>query len=628
MAAIVCADVAGYSRLMGSDESGTLAALKAHRRNLIDPTIAEYGGRIVNTAGDGLLLEFASVVDAVRCAVAVQRGMAERNGEVAADRRIEFRIGINVGDIILDEDDIFGDGVNVAARLQALADPGGICVSRVVRDHVRDKLGFVFEDLGSQQVKNIARPVEAYRVDWSTDGAQRVPAATAPRSRITRRAASGLGIAAVALALGGVALWSADFRRSPAAGAAPPLSVAVLPFTTSAGGSADAQFAEQFADQFTRDLVSMLRHRSHGALVAPQAAAVARDGTAADARALGRNLNVRYLVDGAVQRDSEHVFVDLHLIDAANAGQVWGQRLALDASRLSPDQARFAARAAEAIYEAVHREEARRAPAQPASNASAVELWLHAWRVWARDDNSLSGALAAREWFDRALQRDPDFVPALLGRLRTLHYEFDLAPGPDRDRLLHEMEALSFRAISIDPEDTYAWLWRDTVLELQWRWDAAIEANAKAERLMPYNEWAINQKAGIMIYTGRPEEALALVDRQLAFDPATKESLGWAMLQRCRAYMAVGRYDEAIDACQRDVALDNWWLPHAYLIAGYAQSGQAAKAGAEKAALLALRPQFSIADFKAQRFSDNAEFWRQTEAHLFAGLRKAGIREQ
>ncbi len=164
LAAIVSADVVGYSLLMGRDDSATLAKLKAHRRELIDPKITEYGGRIVKTIGDGLLLEFPSVVDAVRCAVDVQKGMAERNAGVPANERIEFRIGINIGDIIIDGDDIFGDGVNVAARLEALADPGGICVSRVVRDQVQDKLAFNFEDLGAQRVKNIARPVEVYRV--------------------------------------------------------------------------------------------------------------------------------------------------------------------------------------------------------------------------------------------------------------------------------------------------------------------------------------------------------------------------------------------------------------------------------------------------------------------------------
>jgi class 3 adenylate cyclase len=193
LAAIVLLDVVGYSRLLGLDDSGTLAALKAHRRELIDPKIAEHDGRIVKGTGDGLLLEFSSVVDSVRCAVDVQRGMAERNEGVAPDKRLEFRIGINVGDIVIDGDDIFGDGVNVAARLEALADPGGICVSRAVRDQVLDKLSFAFEDLGAQEVKNIARPVEVYRVDLGS-GAER---------RERKASATGAGSACPDLANGG-----------------------------------------------------------------------------------------------------------------------------------------------------------------------------------------------------------------------------------------------------------------------------------------------------------------------------------------------------------------------------------------------------------------------------------------
>jgi class 3 adenylate cyclase len=214
LAAIVSADVVGYSLLMGRDDSATLASLKAHRRELIDPKIAEYGGRIVKTTGDGLLLEFPSVVDAVRCAVDVQRGMAERNAGVPLAQRIEFRIGINVGDIIIDGDDIFGDGVNVAARLQTLAERGGICVSRMVRDQVLDKLSFAFEDLGSQQVKNIARPVEAYRVDLGS-GAQ--PAGRRRWQRLTR--APGwrwLGVGIVVLLIGGTTAWYVQsFRTTP-----------------------------------------------------------------------------------------------------------------------------------------------------------------------------------------------------------------------------------------------------------------------------------------------------------------------------------------------------------------------------------------------------------------------------
>ena len=252
LAAIVSLDVAGYSRLMGVDDSGTLAALKAHRRELIDPKIAEHDGRIVKTTGDGLLLEFSSVVDAVRCAVEVQRGMAERNAGVAPDKRLDFRIGINVGDIIIDGDDIFGDGVNVAARLEALADPGGICVSRVVRDQVLDKLSFAFEDLGAQEVKNIARPVDVYRV--SLDAEAPAPAVPRPEQRPTRLAKRrwrpAHALVAVAVVLGvGLGAWTAYRAFLQPAVVAPysaqdrRMTFAVLPFQAPADDKEGAQVA-------------------------------------------------------------------------------------------------------------------------------------------------------------------------------------------------------------------------------------------------------------------------------------------------------------------------------------------------------------------------------------------------
>ena len=252
LAAIVSFDVAGYSRLMGVDDSGTLAALKAHRRELIDPKIAEHDGRIVKTTGDGLLLEFSSVVDAVRCAVEVQRGMAERNAGVAPDKRLDFRIGINVGDIIIDGDDIFGDGVNVAARLEALADPGGICVSRVVRDQVLDKLSFAFEDLGAQEVKNIARPVDVYRV--SLDAGASAPTVPkpeqrpAPLSKQRWRPAHALVAVAVALVVG-LGAWTAYRAFLQPAVVAPysaqdrRMTFAVLPFQAPADDKEGAQVA-------------------------------------------------------------------------------------------------------------------------------------------------------------------------------------------------------------------------------------------------------------------------------------------------------------------------------------------------------------------------------------------------
>src|SRR5471030_1292242 len=240
LAAILAADVVGYSRLMGIDEEGTLAQLRAHRRALIDPKVKEHHGRIVKTTGDGMLVEFASVVDAVRCAVEVQRGMGERNAGVPQDKRIEFRVGINLGDIIVEDKDIFGDGVNVAARLEALAEPGGICVSRGVRDPVRDKLGFTFEDMGEQTVKNIARPIHAYRVRF--EGVE--IAAASPRKEVpirNRLAAWAAGCVALIVIGAGTALYIA---KSSISSGAPHLSIVVLPFANMTGNPAQEYFAD------------------------------------------------------------------------------------------------------------------------------------------------------------------------------------------------------------------------------------------------------------------------------------------------------------------------------------------------------------------------------------------------
>ena len=337
LAAIVSADVVGYSLLMGRDDSATLAGLKAHRRELIDPKIAEYGGRIVKTTGDGLLLEFPSVVDAVRCAVDVQRGMAERNAGVPAEQRIEFRIGINVGDIIIDGDDIFGDGVNVAARLQTLADPGGICVSRVVRDQVLDKLSFAFEDLGAQEVKNIARPVEVYRVDLGTRALQTPTRGRRRWQRLTR-ALGWRWFAAGVLALGlaGIAVWTLPqfWKTAARRTASAVLDRRSCPSRAAGGTPAD----EQFAEALTNDL-TMALGRSRLAPVVSHSLAVTYKGKAIDARAVGRELNVRYLVEGEVRRAGERIVVNTQLIDAGNATQLWSDRLEVDPAQPTQDAA-------------------------------------------------------------------------------------------------------------------------------------------------------------------------------------------------------------------------------------------------------------------------------------------------
>jgi adenylate cyclase len=563
------------------------------------------------------------VVDAVRCADDVQRGMFERNLAVAPDQRLEFRMGINVGDIIIDGDDIFGDGVNVAARLQTLAEPGGICVSRVVRDQVLDKLSFAFEDLGLQDVKNIARPVEAYRVHLGSAAPQ-----TSSRGR-PRRLMRTLGwrwltAGVIALGIVGIALLTLpQFWKTAVPGPTPlPYSIAILPFAAAGGSPAD----DQFADALTNDL-TMVLGKGRAARVVSQSLARTYKGKAIDARAVGRELNVLYLVEGEVRRAGERIIVSASVIEAGNASQLWSDRLDVDPAQTTQETGSLVALLTERVRNIVNAAELRRASAPLQPGANATDLTSHAFAMYDKDPNSLTTVLEARKLFDQALRLDPNLVFAMNGRGATLSGQLAMDLHADHDRLVQGLDEVSTRAVNVDPNNAYTWGLRSEALAWQWRWEAALEANAKATRLQPFNPWLLTQQAKLMLNTGHPTEALAQMDKALALQPQNNQALGYALLIRCCAYQTLGRYDDAIAVCEKSVAQDDWWLGHAYLVAAYAQKGETAKAEAEKITLLKQQPGFSIADLKAQRVSNDPTYLRQTETHLYAGLRKAGIPE-
>src|SRR5262249_46557659 len=289
LAAIFAGDIAGYSRLMSADEEGTVRQLKGHRKELVDPKITEHRGRIVKTTGDGMLVEFVSVVDAVRCAVDIQRGMLERNSSTPPDKRIQFRIGINVGDIIIDADDIYGDGVNVAARLEAVADPGGIMVSRTVHDQVCDKLSFGFEDMGEQSVKNIARPIGVHRISLAE-------------------------IAPLAAGQSATAALKAELTSSRP-------SIAVLPFVNMSGDPEQ----EYFADGISEDIITGLS-KLRWFFVIARNSSFAYKGKAVDVKRASRELGVRYILEGSVRRAGNRVRITAQLIDASTGNHVWADR--------------------------------------------------------------------------------------------------------------------------------------------------------------------------------------------------------------------------------------------------------------------------------------------------------------
>jgi len=370
LAAILAADVAGYSRMMGADEEGTHERLQAHLQELVNPKIGEQRGRIVKNTGDGFLAEFASVVDAVRCAVEFQRGMAERNGSVQPDKRIHFRVGINLGDVIVEEQDIFGDGVNVAARLEALAEPGEIRVSRVVRDQVRDRLDYTFEDLGEQHVKNIARPVRVYvlRADALADP----------------------------LAL------SAPVAPPASQPVAPRLSIAILPFANLSNDPEQGYFADGITEDLTTDL-----SRLAGMLVISRNTAFTYQGKRVDTKQVGRELCVRYVLEGSVRRLGNQVRVNAQLIDAEADAHLWAERFDGDTSDLLVLQDEITSR----IAVALNLELPHAAAAQPIEHPDALDCILRG-RAAAWKPPSRERYVEAIGHFERALALDPCSVEA------------------------------------------------------------------------------------------------------------------------------------------------------------------------------------------------------------------------
>jgi adenylate cyclase len=379
LAAIFAADVAGYSRLMGADEEGTHERLKAHRRELVDPKIGEHSGRIVKTTGDGVLAEFPSVVDAVRCAAELQRAMIDREAGVPEDRRIRFRIGINLGDVIVDGDDIFGDGVNIAARLEALAQPGGTCLSRMVRDQIRDKLPYTFEDLGEQSVKNIARPVRVYTM--SAESVASLPPV----------------------------FPMAEAGKPVTSSTAPRLSIVVLPFANLSNDPEQEYFADGITDDLTADL-----SRISGSFVIARNTAFTYKGKSVDVRQIGRELGVRYVLEGSVRRTGDQVRVNVQLIDAQTGTHFWANRFETDRANLAEAQDQITGRLAGTLNLELVKDLGRRIDQERAVDPDARDLVMRGKAVSMRPQSAANRQEALRA-FERALEIDPESIDAKIG---------------------------------------------------------------------------------------------------------------------------------------------------------------------------------------------------------------------
>ena len=421
LAAILVSDVAGYSRLAGADEDRTLARLRTLRSDLIDPIISVHHGRVVKRTGDGSIIEFRSVVDAVRCAVEVQTAMIERNAGVPPEKRIEFRLGVHLGDVVEESDgDLMGDGVNIAARLEGIAKPGAICLSEDAYRQVKGRLDLKVSDLGLTQLKNIAEPIRVYsmQVGAQADAKVATPSAPAQLSAASApRKRSVLALSALAIALllaAGAAAWhfvganrSAPIASTPSAEAAH-LSIVVLPFTNLSGDPTQDYFADGITENLTTDL-----SRLGGSFVVARNTAFAFKGKNVDARDIGKELGVRYVLEGSVQRDQNQVRVNAQLIDAKSGGHIWAERFDKPLANLFSMQDDIVASLASRLGAELMANEARRAERTP--NPDSMDLYFQGM-AWFNKGRNPADIARARDFFERALALDPDNFDAVVGR--------------------------------------------------------------------------------------------------------------------------------------------------------------------------------------------------------------------
>lgn len=578
LAAIVAADVAGYSRLMGLDEVGTARTLREHR-NVTDALVEKHGGRLVKSTGDGVLLEFPSVVDAVDCAVAVQAVMAQRNEGVPADRRMLLRIGVNLGDILIEGDDILGDGVNVAARLEGIAEPGGICVSSSAYEQVRGKVVIEFADMGEHSLKNIARPIRVYAVvrngPWQNAQEGSIPAETP----------------------------------------APRLSILVLPFANLAADPDQDYFVDGVTENLTTDL-----SRIAGAFVIARNTAFTFKGKAVDVTRLGRELRVRYVLEGSVQRGGNRLRVNAQLIDAETGNHLWAERFDKPIADLFDMQDEIVSRLANTLDAQLIAVEARRA--EKSSHPNSIELVFQGRACWNRGLTHEYMA-QARDFFERALSLDPKNIEALVGAAQV---ECAILFTHDRIERLAAAEAALIKALSIAPNHAMSHLTLGVVYMFTNRSDQGI-AECEQALSLDRNLATAHAFVGFGKYTlGRAEETEAHIQEALRISPRDTFAYQWMMfagygklLLNCNAD-ALAWFRRSLEANR------NLPIVYFHLATSLALLGELHKAQAAAQAGLALDPGFTIRAYRSNALSDNPTYLAGRE-RVCEGMRMAGVPE-
>jgi TolB-like protein/class 3 adenylate cyclase len=587
LAAILCSDVVGYSRLAAADEDRTLARLRGLRSDLIDPAIAAHRGRIVKRTGDGSIIEFRSVVDAVRCAIEVQTAMVERNAGVPEDRRILFRIGIHLGDVVEEADgDLMGDGVNIAARLEGIAAPGAICLSEDAYRQVKGLLDLAVTDLGPTQLKNIAEPIRIYSLQVGVLAEAKPASASAPEKS-----------------------------------AAPRLSMVVLPFANIGGDAEQEHFVDGVTESLTTDL-----SRIRGSFVIGRNTAFTFKGKAVDLKQIGRELNVRYVLEGSVQRGGARMRVNVQLIDAETGHHLWAERFDKALTDLFDMQDEIAARLAGALNTELIAAEARRAEKAPTPNS--IDLYFQGM-AWLNKGLTPDHVVQARSFFDRALAADPDNVDALIGSART-----DVVAGAnlfvaDCMTVFAAAEAKLTKALSSVPDHARGHVYLGLVDIFTGR---AAEGIAKGEHALELDR-SLSEAHSLIgqgkIFTGRAEDTEAHIAEALRLSP--RDSMAHRLMTTAGiANNHLGNWEQAVAWFRRSIEANrNFAHSHFVLGLALAQLGRLEEARSAVKAGLALNPAFSLSRARAvfTAMSNDPTYLAQLEPQL-EGLRKAGIPEQ
>ena len=622
LTAILCADVFGYSRLMGENEEATLRTLSSHRK-LIDSLIEQHRGRFVNSAGDSVLAEFASVVNAVQCAVEIQRTLKSENAPLPSDRRMELRIGVNLGDVMVDGAQIYGDGVNVAARLESLADPGGICISHTVHDQIKNRLTLSYADLGAQSVKNIAEPVRVFRVMLDGETATRTTAKAKELSLRKHWRGGVFSLAGLALIAGVIVFVQHLSLRPPTTTASiPPAqspaltlpdkpSIAVLPFTNMSGD----RDQEYFSDGITDDLITALS-RLPDLFVIARTSTFTYKGKAAKVQDVSRELGVKYILEGGVRKEADQVRITAQLVDATTGADLWAQHYDRPLQNIFSLQDEIVQMIVTTLNLQLTLEERGILVRKQTDNLDAYDYFLRGVEYFWR--STKDGNAEARQMFEKAIELDPKYADAYawLGENYLWGWVFLLSPDrKDLDRGLQFAQ----RSVAMDDSQPFAHSVLGKIYLFERQYDQALSEALRGIALGPNDAFGYETLCYVMNNTRKRAEAIELAEEAIRLDPRRRDFYfcleGWS-------YIQMGRYQEAIPILQRCVAAYPNVGTHYALAVDYIELGREPQARAQAAEILRMSPNFRVDTF-VQGFPNQDEAYK---GRVRTDLHKAGLK--